>query len=142
MEQLRRTQTTFVHCLLPQHTAGLCDVRTQQQQEVGSSSGNGGISINVPLLRSQLRGVQALDSVRLHKVGFPESLGYASFWRRFSLLGGGEGAGGPGLGEEKEAVQKLMAGLDMDKSSYRLGNTQIFVRGGVLAHLEEERNDR
>ena len=35
----------------------------------------------------QLRGAQILEAVRLHKVGFPESLGYQEFWRRFSLLG-------------------------------------------------------
>jgi hypothetical protein len=34
-----------------------------------------------------VRGAQILDAVRLHKVGFPENLAYAQFWRRFSLLG-------------------------------------------------------
>jgi myosin heavy subunit len=37
-----------------------------------------------------VRGAQILDAVRLHKVGFPENLAYAQFWRRFSLLGKSE----------------------------------------------------
>ena len=96
--------------------------------------------MNVPLIRSQLRGAQILDAVRLHKIGFPESLGYGDFWRRFSLLS--KESINPGSGEEKAAVEALLVGLDLDHTSYRLGNTQIFLRGGVLSNLEEERYAR
>jgi len=48
----------------------------------------------------------------------------------------------PGSGEEKAAVEALLVGLDLDHTSYRLGNTQIFLRGGVLSNLEEERYSR
>lgn len=145
MEQLRRTHATFVHCFLPQHTAGLCDVRTVDSLQGSKTSINMGrqgeeVSLNVPLIRAQLRGVQILDAVRLHKVGFPESLSYSSFWRRFSLLD--EVSKSPGIGEEKLAVENLVKSLDLDKSSFRMGNTMLFAREGVIAGLEEDRDHR
>merc|ERR1711874_736455 len=135
IEQLRRTRVKFVHCFLPQHTAGLCDVKSP-----GNSAQTDQVSMNIPLIRSQLRGAQILDAVRLHKIGFPESLGYGEFWRRFSLLS--ENGFVPNTGEEKSAVEELLVNLDLDHTSYRLGNTQIFLRGGVLSQLEEERYER
>merc|ERR1719228_2817512 len=36
----------------------------------------------------------------------------------------------------------MLVSLDLDPTSYRLGNTQIFLRGGVLSNLEEERYSR
>eukprot|EP00090_Calanus_glacialis_P009359 TRINITY_DN17730_c0_g1_i1.p1 TRINITY_DN17730_c0_g1~~TRINITY_DN17730_c0_g1_i1.p1 ORF type:complete len:2011 (+),score=520.24 TRINITY_DN17730_c0_g1_i1:123-6155(+) len=135
IEQLRRTRVKFVHCFLPQHTAGLCDVKSP-----GNSPQTDQVSMNIPLIRSQLRGAQILDAVRLHKIGFPESLGYGEFWRRFSLLS--ENGFVPNTGEEKSAVEELLVSLDLDHTSYRLGNTQIFLRGGVLSQLEEERYER
>jgi len=135
IEQLRRTRVKFVHCFLPQHTAGLCDVKSP-----GNTAQTDQVSMNIPLIRSQLRGAQILDAVRLHKIGFPESLGYGEFWRRFSLLN--ETGFVPNTGEEKSAVEELLVSLDLDHTSYRLGNTQIFLRGGVLSQLEEERYER
>jgi len=135
IEQLRRTRVKFVHCFLPQHTAGLCDVKSP-----GNSPQTDQVSMNIPLIRSQLRGAQILDAVRLHKIGFPESLGYGEFWRRFSLLS--ENGFIPNAGEEKSAVEELLVSLDLDHTSYRLGNTQIFLRGGVMSQLEEERYER
>ena len=48
-EQLRRTKIHFVHCFLPQHGAGLCDIKgkTKVPMEEGQ--------MNVPLVRSQVR---------------------------------------------------------------------------------------
>ena len=106
----------------------------------GSPDKSEQVTMNVPLIRSQLRGAQILDAVRLHKIGFPESLGYGDFWRRFSLLS--SGGQNPGAGEEKAAVEAMLVSLDLDHTSYRLGNTQIFLRGGVLSNLEEERYAR
>ena len=61
MEILRKTQPHFVFCFLPQQTAGLCELRDK--------AGNDDIQVNVPLLRSQLRGFEILDALRLHRQG-------------------------------------------------------------------------
>ena len=168
MEQLRRTKMHFVHCFLPQHGAGLCDVKingNSGERSNGSSpktsvsSQEGDILMNVPLVRSQvkkrhlcqfkskqreasniflqLRGAQILDAVRLHKNGFPESIGYSEFWRKFHLLAAanGERDGAtkvtskpptpPALGEVRGAVEKLLVALEIDRSAVRMGNTQV-----------------
>ena len=65
MDTLRRTNMHFVHCLLPQTTAGLSDLR-------GSSPGKTDTDdymLNVPFVRLQVRGAELLDAVRLHRHG-------------------------------------------------------------------------
>ena len=85
----------------------------------------------------QLRGAQILDAVRLHKNGFPESIGYSEFWRKFHLLAAADGerdgatkatmkkTAAPALGEMRGAVEKLLVALEIDRSAVRMGNTQV-----------------
>ena len=54
-EQLRRTRIHFVHCLLPQHNAGLCDVKGGSLQKAIQQQSSDEILMNVPLVRSQVR---------------------------------------------------------------------------------------
>lgn len=68
IETLRRTRLHFIHCMLPQHNAGLCELKTTILMPSKTSCSEE-ILINVPLIRSQLRGANILDSVRLHKQG-------------------------------------------------------------------------
>ena len=61
-EQLRRTRLQFVHCFLPQHNAGICDIKgaSGQANTISSSNGadgNSEILMNVPLVRSQVSNV-------------------------------------------------------------------------------------
>ena len=48
-EQLRRSKIHFVHCFLPQHNAGLCDVKGVKKTQNSDE-----ILMNVPLVRSQV----------------------------------------------------------------------------------------
>ena len=47
-EQLRRTKIHFVHCFLPQHNAGLCDVKSKAKSNTDEAR------MNIPLVRSQV----------------------------------------------------------------------------------------
>ena len=47
-EQLRRTKIHFVHCFLPQHGAGLCDIKSKPKTAIEEGQ------MNVPLVRSQV----------------------------------------------------------------------------------------
>ena len=78
----------------------------------------------LPLL-FQLRGAQILDAVRLHKNGFPENLSYGEFWRRYRILSDELQKRQPSLTEMKASVEDLLADMDLDKSAFRLGNTQV-----------------
>ena len=87
----------------------------------------------------QLRGAQILDAVRLHKNGFPESLTYGEFWRRYRILSEDQANFGkkePGHAEMKSAVEELLTEMDLDKSAFRLGNTQVSKIQRNLSFLE------
>ncbi|CAH1380073.1 unnamed protein product [Tenebrio molitor] len=137
VETLRRTRLRFVHCLLPQHNAGFCEalaVKTSLGQPEDAL-------MNVPLLRSQVRGGQILDAVRLCKQGFPIFLPLGEFRRRFRLLAGDGKIASPVL-DERKAVEDMLLAVDLELSSYRVGLSQIFFRNGVLSQLESQRDER
>ena len=67
MELLRRTTIHFVHCLLPQHNAGLCDLKVSLAD--GKTSSRDDVMLNVPLVRAQIRGAELVYAVRLHRQG-------------------------------------------------------------------------
>ncbi|XP_037086110.1 unconventional myosin-XVIIIa-like isoform X2 [Pollicipes pollicipes] len=143
VEQLRRTRPRFVHCLLPQHDAGLCALRPATAPAKPAKPGSPEeVVINVPLLRSQLRGAQLLDALRLHKQGYPEHMPFAEFGRRFALLAPDAAGEQDEAGDERAAADQLMLQLDVDTTAYRLGLSQIFFRSGALTRLEEQRDER
>ena len=63
-EQLRRTRLHFVHCFIPQHNAGICDIKGASSQTNNTTSSNGTLDgnneilMNVPLVRSQVSKIQ------------------------------------------------------------------------------------
>ena len=81
----------------------------------------------------QLRGAQILDAVRLHKNGFPESLSFGEFWRRYRILSEDNQSKNPSHQEMKSAVEDLLTEMDLDKSAFRLGNSQV--RSWKIMHL-------
>ncbi|XP_032593128.1 unconventional myosin-XVIIIa isoform X1 [Drosophila grimshawi] len=136
IDTLRRTGTHFVHCYLLQHKAG------KQAKYTANGSPSSTLSqatteeelVNVPLLRSQLRGSQVLEAARLHRLGFPESVPLLEFVRRFGLLAGE-------LANNKDiSVEQILAVNELDIASYRIGPSQILFRSGVLNELEAKRD--
>jgi len=69
VEMLRRTSMHFVHCILPQYNAGLCDLKTTVLADGKTTSSRDDVMLNVPLVRAQVRGAQLVDAVRLHRQG-------------------------------------------------------------------------
>ncbi|KAL0102829.1 hypothetical protein PUN28_018253 [Cardiocondyla obscurior] len=140
VETLRRTRVKFVHCLLPQHNAGCTD--NKSLLAVKSNQNEDGV-INVPLLRSQIRGSQIIDAVRLHKVGFPKHMALGEFRRRFGLLSSDVNTrpGSP-VTDERRAVEDMLLTVDVDPASYRVGQSQIFFRSGALERLEAHRDEK
>ena len=58
-----------------------------------------------------------IESVRLHKMGFPEIMSNVEFVRRFSLLG--DAATG------SDNLESILANNDIDPASYRIGPSQV-----------------
>ncbi|XP_066594077.1 unconventional myosin-XVIIIa isoform X2 [Prorops nasuta] len=140
VETLRRTRVKFVHCMLPQHNAGCTENKSILSVKSNQSEDS---VINVPLLRSQIRGSQIIDAIRLHKVGFPKHMALGEFRRRFSLLSSDANArpGSP-VGDERRAVEDMLLTVDLDPASYRVGQSQIFFRSGALEQLESHRDEK
>ncbi|XP_061515846.1 unconventional myosin-XVIIIa isoform X2 [Anopheles gambiae] len=160
IDTLRRTGMHFVYCYLPQHNGGtamamtgcLFDQQQQQQHHQLTHEMNGRRAeddiINIPLLRSQLRGSQMLDFARLYRLGFPISVPLGEFVIRFGLLaeggttgGGGAGGGANGANGEAATVDNILSNCEVDSSVYRIGTSQVFFRSGVLGALEAKRDD-
>ncbi|XP_040171244.1 unconventional myosin-XVIIIa isoform X1 [Anopheles arabiensis] len=160
IDTLRRTGMHFVYCYLPQHNGGtamamtgcLFDQQQQQQHHQLTHEMNGRRAeddiINIPLLRSQLRGSQMLDFARLYRLGFPISVPLGEFVIRFGLLAeggttgvGGAGGGANGANGEAATVDNILSNCEVDSSVYRIGTSQVFFRSGVLGALEAKRDD-
>merc|ERR1712038_2169014 len=69
---------------------------------------------------------------------------FGEFWRKYKVLSESANSlsGNLNVDQVRSAVQDLLEELDLDQSAVRLGNTQVFLRSGVLAHLNEERDEK
>ncbi|GFY57295.1 unconventional myosin-XVIIIa [Trichonephila inaurata madagascariensis] len=139
VDLLKRTNAQFVQCFLPKHNACISDGHLTP---VSSKSPGADETLNIPLLRSQIRGFQVLDTVRVYKQGFPDNLMYSEFRRRFEILAPIEHRVASPVYDERQAVEHLLEHIDIDKATYRLGLSQIFFRSGTLATLESRRDQK
>ena len=124
IETLRRTKPRFVHCFVPHHKAGLADLNSIS---VPSSED----ALNIPLLRSQLRGSEILPAIRLYRQGYPDYLPLIEFVRRFNVLIPPDALPASlliGLNSNasiKQATEILLLHIDLERTSYRLGLSQV-----------------
>jgi myosin heavy chain 9/10/11/14 len=121
MDTLRNTNPNFVRCIIPNH-----DKR--------------GGKINAPLVLDQLRCNGVLEGIRICRQGFPNRIPFQEFRQRYELLT--PNVIPKGFMDGKKACDKMIQALELDANLYRIGQSKIFFRAGVLAHLEEERDLR
>ncbi|KAK7882718.1 hypothetical protein WMY93_028892 [Mugilogobius chulae] len=141
IDMVRRSKVHFVHCLLPKSEAvtGAADPRVSH----GESPDAGLMTLDVGLLRAQLRGSKLLDALRIYRQGYPDHMVFSEFRRRFDVLA-------PHLTkkhgrnyivtDEKRAVEELLESLELEKSTYHMGLSRVFFRAGTLSRLEEQRD--
>ncbi|KAI4815172.1 hypothetical protein KUCAC02_005329, partial [Chaenocephalus aceratus] len=141
IDMVRRSRVHFVHCLLPRAEAvgGGGEPRVTH----GESPDSGLMTLDVGLLRAQLRGSKLLDALRIYRQGYPDHMVFSEFRRRFDVLA-------PHLTkkhgrhyivtDEKRAVEELLESLDLEKSSHHMGLSRVFFRAGTLSRLEEQRD--
>uniref|UniRef100_A0A3P8SDH8 Myosin XVIIIA n=1 Tax=Amphiprion percula TaxID=161767 RepID=A0A3P8SDH8_AMPPE len=140
IDMVRRSKVHFVHCLLPKAEAvGGGDLRVTH----GESPDSGLMTLDVGLLRAQLRGSKLLDALRIYRQGYPDHMVFSEFRRRFDVLA-------PHLTkkhgrhylvtDEKRAVEELLESLELEKSTYHMGLSRVFFRAGTLSRLEEQRD--
>merc|ERR1719210_1175806 len=121
MVTLRNTNPNFVRCIIPNH-----------EKKAGK--------INAPLVLDQLRCNGVLEGIRICRQGFPNRIPFQEFRQRYELLT--PNVIPKGFMDGKKACEKMIEALEFDPGLYRIGQSKIFFRAGVLAHLEEERDLR
>merc|ERR1719232_1856723 len=121
MVTLRNTNPNFVRCIIPNH-----------EKKAGK--------INAPLVLDQLRCNGVLEGIRICRQGFPNRIPFQEFRQRYELLT--PNVIPKGFMDGKKAWEKMIEALELDPGLYRIGQSKIFFRAGVLAHLEEERDLR
>ncbi|OZC10443.1 myosin head [Onchocerca flexuosa] len=119
MTTLRNTNPHFVRCIIPNH-----------EKKAGK--------ISSLLVLEQLRCNGVLEGIRICRQGFPNRVLFQEFRHRYEILT--PNIIPKGFMDGKEAVRKMIDGLEMENNLYRIGQSKIFFRTGVLAHLEEERD--
>uniref|UniRef100_A0A668AK76 Myosin XVIIIA n=1 Tax=Myripristis murdjan TaxID=586833 RepID=A0A668AK76_9TELE len=84
IDTVRRSRVHFVHCLLPKAEAvgGGGEPRVAH----GESPDSGLMTLDVSLLRAQLRGSKLLDALRIYRQGYPDHMVFSEFRRRFDVL--------------------------------------------------------
>ncbi|KAM4628036.1 unconventional myosin-XVIIIa-like isoform 1-T1 [Polymixia lowei] len=141
IDTVRRSRVHFVHCLLPK--AEVVGAGGDPRVAHGESLDSGLMTLDVGLLRAQLRGSKLLDALRIYRQGYPDHMVFSEFRRRFDVLA-------PHLTkkhgrnyivtDERRAVEELLESLELEKSSYHMGLSRVFFRAGTLPKLEEQRD--
>ncbi|XP_025235750.1 myosin-16 [Theropithecus gelada] len=127
-EQLNKLMTTlhstaphFVRCIVPNEfkQSGVVDAH---------------------LIMHQLACNGVLEGIRICRKGFPNRLQYPEFKQRYQVLN--PNVIPQGFVDNKKASELLLAAIDLDANEYKIGHTKVFFRAGILAKLEDMRDER
>jgi len=121
MTTLRNTTPNFVRCIIPNEMkrSGLIDAH---------------------LVLHQLRCNGVLEGIRICRKGFPNRLLYQEFRQRYVILA--PQSIPAGFMDGRKACELLIGALQLESTEYRLGNSKVFFRAGVLGRLEDMRDQR
>ncbi|KAK7939310.1 hypothetical protein WMY93_002636 [Mugilogobius chulae] len=119
MTTLHNTQPNFVRCIIPNH-----------EKRSGKMDAN--------LVLEQLRCNGVLEGIRICRQGFPNRIVFQEFRQRYEILAAN--AIPKGFMDGKQACCLMVKHLDLDPNLFRIGQSKMFFRTGVLAQLEEERD--
>ncbi|XP_061247060.1 myosin-13 [Bos javanicus] len=122
MTNLRSTHPHFVRCLIPNETKtpGVMDHH---------------------LVLHQLRCNGVLEGIRICRKGFPSRILYGDFKQRYRILNASAIPEGQFI-DSKNASEKLLNSIDVDREQYRFGHTKVFFKAGLLGLLEEMRDEK
>ncbi|XP_040918611.1 myosin-16-like [Toxotes jaculatrix] len=121
MSTLRSTAPHFVRCIVP--------------NEFKKS----GVTDN-HLILHQLACNGVLEGIRICRKGFPNRLQYPEFKQRYYILN--PNVIPKGFVDNKKASELILSSIGLDNMEYRIGHSKVFFRAGVLAKLEDMRDER
>ena len=80
-----------------------------------------------------------LEGIRICRKGFPNRIMYPEFKQRYSILA--PNAVPKGFVDATKATAAILKDVALSEDLYRLGNTKVFFKAGVLGQLEELRDN-
>merc|ERR1719334_2753988 len=119
MTNLRNTKPHFVRCIIP-----------NERKKCGE--------VEPDLIIAQLRCNGVLEGIRICRKGFPNRLQYPEFKQRYKILAAKKVAK---IVDSKKATETIVTTIELDINLYKIGHTKVFFKAGVLADLEEKRDD-
>ncbi|KAM4600471.1 uncharacterized protein myh14 [Polymixia lowei] len=119
MATLRNTNPNFLRCIIPNH-----------EKRAGK--------LTPHLVLDQLRCNGVLEGIRICRQGFPNRIPFQEFRQRYEILT--PNAIPRTFMDGKQASELMISALELDRNLFRVGQSKVFFRAGVLAHLEEERD--
>ncbi|PIO64476.1 myosin head [Teladorsagia circumcincta] len=123
MHMLNQTHPHFIRCIIP-----------NEQKKSGVIEAN--------LVLNQLTCNGVLEGIRICRKGFPNRMPYLDFKQRYAVLAAEEAKKAK---TDKEAgqgiVNKLSSKGSLKPEDFQCGLTKVFFKAGVLAHLEELRDE-
>ncbi|CAI4223566.1 unnamed protein product [Auanema sp. JU1783] len=123
MQMLHQTHPHFIRCIIP-----------NEQKRSGVIEAN--------LVLNQLTCNGVLEGIRICRKGFPNRMPYDDFKQRYAVLAADAAKQGKDL---KDAGEKIAAHListgALKEEEFQCGLTKVFFKAGVLAHLEELRDE-
>jgi len=120
MKTLNATSPHFIRCIVPNET---------------KSPG----VIDSGLVMHQLTCNGVLEGIRICRKGFPNRIAYPDFKHRYKILNAKACSDIP---DDKKMAVAVMDSVGLDAEKYRVGNTKVFFRAGVLGELEEIRDEK
>lgn len=121
MSTLKSTQPNFVRCIIPNY-----------EKKPGK--------ITAHLVLDQLRCNGVLEGIRICRQGYPNRIMFHDFRVRYEILT--PNALPQNFMDARKAVEIMLEKMEMDKNLYRIGNSKVFFKSGVLANLEEDRDKK
>merc|ERR1719447_903279 len=119
MTTLRNTNPNFVRCIIPNY--------------------NKRPGVIAPhLVLEQLRCNGVLEGIRICRQGFPNRIPFQEFRQRYEILT--PSVFSHQIMDAKKACKLMLDDLDLDSGLFRIGQSKIFFRAGVLAQMEEDRD--
>ncbi|KAI6195099.1 Myosin head [Aphelenchoides besseyi] len=123
MTMLYQTHPHFIRCIIPNEkkTAGLIDSA---------------------LVLNQLTCNGVLEGIRICRKGFPNRMIYNDFKHRYSILAADAAKNPDEKAASKGITDQLCNENNLTDEEFKLGNTKVFFKAGILARLEDLRDEK
>ena len=141
MNTLKSTHPHFVRCIIPNEikTGGYVEFILFKyfslKDNVFVNSYNKGI-LDAHLVMHQLTCNGVLEGIRICRKGFPNRIYYPDFKQRYSILAPNSASNDNVI----KATSDILRDITLGNELFRLGNTKVFFKAGVLGQLEELRD--